>query len=229
MSGFTTTPDERVGPPPPYTTPSLEANLICRIILGILAILVSIVPMRILQRNGEFAATTLYVVVTILNVFYVVNAILWPDNNVKNWFAGYGWCDLQVYTIFPLTTVYSACVLAMMRNLANRVGLMRATSLSASEKKRRNIIECLILFPVAFVQLILTYFVLAQRYNVSTLIGCMSAYDPSWPFFVFFDLPSPIYTVGAAIYASESPPPPLLPYLRRISKHTRYQVILTEV
>jgi len=168
--------------------------------------------MRLLWRNGEFAAATLYVVVTILNVYYFVNALIWPDNNVQSWYAGYGWCDLQVYTIFPLETVYSACIFAVMRNLANRVGLMRATSLNAGERKRRNIIEALIIFPVALLQVLLTYFVLAQRYNVSTLIGCTSAYDPSWPFFVFFELPSPIYTFGAAIYASEFlPQPPLRP------------------
>lgn len=158
--------------------------------------------MKLLWRNGEFAAATLYMVTTILNIYYVVNALLWRNDNVQEWYAGYGWCDLQIYTVFALETIYSACIFAIMRNLANRLGLVRATSLSAGEKKRRNLIESLIMFPVALVQIILTYFVLAQRYNVSTLIGCTSAYDESWPL-VFFLLPSPIYAFGAACYASE--------------------------
>ncbi|KAK1769176.1 pheromone A receptor-domain-containing protein [Phialemonium atrogriseum] len=201
MSGFTTTPDERIGPGPPYSNPSLEANLFFRVCLGILAPIACWVPMRLLWRNGEFSAAAFCIVTMILNFYYVVNALLWRDNNVQNWFAGYGWCDLQVYTIFALETVYSASVFSIMRNLANRVGLMRATSLTSKEKKRRNLVEGLVLLPAALVQIIVTYLVLAQRYNVSTLIGCTSAYDTSWPFLVFFDLPSPIYAVGAAVYA----------------------------
>lgn len=203
MSGFTTTPDERIGPGPPYSNPSLEANLFFRVCLGILAPIACWVPMRLLWRNGEFSAAAFCIVTMILNFYYVVNALLWRDNNVQNWFAGYGWCDLQVYTIFALETVYSASVFSIMRNLANRVGLMRATSLTSKEKKRRNLVEGLVLLPAALVQVIVTYLVLAQRYNVSTLIGCTSAYDTSWPFLVFFDLPSPIYAVGAAVYAGE--------------------------
>ncbi|KAL1854793.1 hypothetical protein VTK73DRAFT_8699 [Phialemonium thermophilum] len=196
-----TTPAERVGPGPPYSTPGMHANLFFRVFLGALALLSCWVPMRLLWRNGELAATIFCVDVMILNLYYVVNALIWRDDNVKSWYAGYGWCDLQAYTILPLETLYAACIFAIVRNLANKVGLMRVTSLSASEKKRHNIVECLIMFPIPLFQVVFTYFILAQRYNVATLVGCGAIYDTSWPLIIVYLFPTTLLTIGAAVFA----------------------------
>ncbi|KAB5558404.1 pheromone A receptor-domain-containing protein [Coniochaeta sp. 2T2.1] len=197
---FMTTPELRQGPPPPYTHPSLVVNLVMRVFFGTLAMLCSWVPMRLLWKNGEFPAATYCCTVITLNLFSVVNALIWRDDNVKEWFSGYGWCDLQIYTTFGLQTLYSACIFATMRNLANKVGMMRATSLTTSEKRRRNLIEALIIFPFPLLQVTMTYFVLAQRYNVSTLVGCTNIYYRTWPYVVVYHVPTNTFTILTVVY-----------------------------
>ena len=157
--------------------------------------------MRLLWKNDEFSGSVFCVVVMILNFFYTVNSLIWSNDNVQEWYAGYGWCDLQSYILFAISTIYSGCVFSIMRNLANRVGLTRATSLSRAERRQRNIVDALVIFPVGLIQAVLTYFVMAQRYNISTLIGCTISYDTSWPYLAFYVVPSPVYTFGAAFYA----------------------------
>lgn len=186
-----------------YTSPSLTANLVFRVFLGILAILALCVPTKLLWRNGEFAAVVFCLDVVIFNIFYVVNSLIWPNDNVASWWAGYGWCDIQVYMQYSLETLYAACVFAIMRHLAHQVGLMRVTALTISEKRRRNLIQALVLFPIPLLQVALNYLVMAQRYDIVTLIGCVTAYDSSWPYLVFFVLPAPIFTIGAVYFASK--------------------------
>jgi pheromone a factor receptor len=215
---FTTTPQERQGSPPPYTDPSIQVNLVFRVLFGIGAILAIAVPAKLLWRHGEFAAAAFCIITMILNLFYVINALIWPDNNVQNWYAGYGWCDFQTYVVFALTTAYNICLFEVMRSLANKVGLLRVTSLTSSERRRKSLISALIIFPIPLLQVIFTYFVILRRYNVSTLIGCTAIYDPDWLFFLFFILPPPLFIFGAAGMAGESSPrkPWSLPVLTRM-------------
>lgn len=203
LPSYMTTPELRVGPPPPYTNTPLHINLFFRVFLGILGNMCCWVPMRLLWKNGEFSASIYCVAVMTLNCYYIVNALIWRDDNVKEWYAGYGWCDLQMYTVFAIQTLYSACIFAIMRNLANKVGMMRATSLTAREKRRRNLFEALIIFPFPFLQVVMTYFVLAQRYNVSTLIGCTNFYYRTWPYLIIYHIPTNAYTLLTVFYGGK--------------------------
>nr|CAO78568.1 pheromone receptor 1 [Neurospora crassa] len=195
---YTTTPEERLGPPAPYTDIGLQVNLFFRVFLGILGILIPLVPARLLWINGEFSATVHCMSTVTLNFFYVVNSLIWRDNNVKKWYAGYGWCDFHTYVFFAVETVFHTTLFDIMLGLANKIGNPRVTSLSPKEKKRKDRISALIIFGNPLLQVLLTYFIITQRYDVLTLAGCNAVFDPNGVFFVFFILPSPVFTVGAA-------------------------------
>jgi pheromone a factor receptor len=203
MASYVTTPELRVGPPPPYTNASLQINLFFRVFLGILANICCWVPMRLLWKNVEFSAAVYCVTIMTLNFYYVVNALIWQDDNVQDWFAGYGWCDIQIYTVFAIQTLYTACMFAIMRNVATKVGMMRATSLTSSERRRRTLIEALIIFPFPLLQVLMTYFVLGQRYNVSTLIGCTNMYYRTWSYLVVYHIPGNAFATLTVIFASK--------------------------
>ncbi|KAK0621293.1 pheromone A receptor-domain-containing protein [Bombardia bombarda] len=199
--GFTTTPEQRIGPDPPFTDPSIQANLFFRVLLGVVSVAVTYVPANLLWWNGELAATVFCVVNIILNTINVINSVIWSDNDVANWYAGYGWCDLQTYLVYALETVYHICLFEIMRGLANKVALRRASSLTPSERRRKRIRSSFLLFIIPLLQVILTYFVIIQRYNISTLAGCTVWYDSDWIVLIFFILPSPIFAFGAAFMA----------------------------
>nr|CCI69948.1 pheromone receptor 1 [Neurospora novoguineensis] len=197
-TSYTTTPEERLGPPAPYTDIGLQVNLFFRVFLGILGILIPLVPAKLLWINGEFGATVHCMSTVTLNFLYVVNSLIWRDNNVKKWYAGYGWCDFHTFVFFAVETIFHTTLFDIMLGLANKIGNPRVTSLSPKEKKRKDQISALIIFGNPVLQVLLTYFVITQRYNVSTLAGCNAVFDPNGLFFVFFILPSPVFTVGAA-------------------------------
>ncbi|KAK3333287.1 pheromone A receptor-domain-containing protein [Cercophora scortea] len=198
---FTTTPQERIGPGPPYTYPSLQVNLFFRVFLGLLSILVPVVPGRVLWWNGEFAATTFCVITSIINLYYVTNALLWRDDNVATWYAGYGWCDLQVYTSFPLETAYAICLFEIMRGLARKVSLERVSDFTPHERRRQHIHSALIIFSIPLVQLVLMFFVKIRRYNISTLAGCTALYDTDWIVLTVYIVPTLIFTVAGTTMA----------------------------
>ncbi|KAK1751591.1 pheromone A receptor-domain-containing protein [Echria macrotheca] len=199
--GFTTTPEQRLGPGPPYTTPALQANLFFRVFLGILAIIISFVPARLLWRNGEFAATIFSGCIVLRVLGYVINALIWRDDNVATWYAGYGWCDLQVYVDFGMDTAFNASLFEIMRGLYIKLTLNRVTSLTTSERRRQQLTSAAIIFAFPLLQVILNYLVMFRRYNVSTLIGCTTIWHFDWLFLTFYVLPTPVYIVLAAILA----------------------------
>lgn len=209
---WTTTPELRLGPGAPFTDTSLQVNLFFRVALGIIAIFISFVPARLLWWNGEFAGTVFCLNIIISNFFYVLNALIWHDNNVETWWAGYGWCDLQVYIVFALQTSYNICLFEIMRGLASKVSAQQLGALTAAEKRRQHLISALIIFILPLLQVVLTYFILMRRYNVSTLAGCTAVYDPNWIFLLFFVIPSPLFIVGASTMAGKWYPRPFRIY-----------------
>lgn len=201
--GFTTTPDERIGPGPPYSYPTLQVNLFFRIFLGFISLFVTWVPARLLWRNGEFAGAVLCVTLLVINFLTVVNALIWRDNNVAEWWAGYGWCDIQAYVQFALHSAFNISLFEIMRSLASKVALNRAVTLTARERRRQRIISAAVIFTVPVIQIVLTYFVIVGRYNVSTLVGCSPVYFPSWIYLVFYIVPTPVFIFLATAMAGE--------------------------
>ncbi|KAK8041898.1 pheromone receptor [Apiospora rasikravindrae] len=180
---------------------SLQANLVCRVLFAIIGTLFCWVPFRLLLRNGEFAAVVFIVGVVITNFFTMINSLLWRNDYWGLWWDGQGWCDLQVWLVGPLQTIYAAAILAIMRHLAEQVGMMRVTTLSAQEKRRRNLIQALIIFPLPLVQLAFTWFDLAQRYIIGTLVGCSAVYDNSWPKIFVYSAPPMVFSLASVPYA----------------------------
>ncbi|KAI1169534.1 GPCR fungal pheromone mating factor [Nemania sp. FL0916] len=180
--------------------PGLAANCVTRVIFAFLSILINWVPFRLLLRNGEFAAVVFIVDVAILNFFTIINSLIWHDDNWEMWWDGTGLCDVEVYLFVPLQTVYAASIFTIIYRLAEQVKATRVGQVRG-EKTRRNIRQAAIIFTIPVIQLIWTYFDLAQRYIIGTLIGCSAIYDSSWPKNVFFDAPPAVFAVFSVPYA----------------------------
>ncbi|KAI1094418.1 pheromone A receptor-domain-containing protein [Rostrohypoxylon terebratum] len=179
----------------------LTVNLSFRVILSIIGTVFCWVPFRLLWRNGDFAAVVLIIDVALMNLFTVLNSLIWNSDNWDKWWLGTGLCDVEVYLWMPLQTIYAGAILAIIRQLAYQVKLTRASQLSRSERKVRAIQQAAIIFPFAGFQLVFTWFDLAQRYNIGTLIGCIASYDNSWPRFIVYDTPPTVFVMACVPYA----------------------------
>ncbi|RFU79987.1 pheromone receptor [Trichoderma arundinaceum] len=202
--------------PPSYTNPSLTANLICRVLFGILANLACLVPLQLLYRNGEFAAALFIINVEMQNLRNIVNSLIWRNDDMASWWPGYGLCDFDPYLHNFGIGLFATCLLAIMRNLAIQVGSLRANPLTRKEKQRRNIVQALIIFPLPLLQVAWTYPLTQQRYYVGTLFGCSWLNAPTWPYIVFEVLPPALVSLATTGYA-------ILIYIRfrEISKTTQ--------
>ncbi|KAF4816899.1 Pheromone a factor receptor [Colletotrichum tropicale] len=188
-------------PTAPYTTPSMKANLICRVVSACLANLVCLIPLRNLYRNGEFAAAVFVSTVILLNLLTVVNSLIWRDDNIKEWWRGWIWCDIHPYLYQPALTIYATSIAAIMRNLAEQVNLDRAGPLTTIEKRKRMWFQALIIFPLPVIQVGWLYPLAGQRYVIGTLKGCLWSTTPNWPCIVFFLLPIPVVTLMTGFYS----------------------------
>lgn len=185
----------------PYNTPALKADLVLRVIFAILGNLVCLVPLRLLYRNGEFAAALLILVVEVRNVQAVLYALIWQNNDMKSWWPGYGLCDIHPFIYNASVGLYVTCIFAIMRNLAHQVGLLRVNPLSVKERRRKNIIQALIIFPLPIIQMALTWPHTSQRYIIAPVTGCIWNPYPTWPFLVFFVIIHMGVCIGASVYA----------------------------
>jgi pheromone a factor receptor len=183
--------------------PSTEQllNIIMRCILHLAAFVACVVPMHLFCRNGELSGATLVASSAIMNLYHFANTLTWHNDDVANWPRAYGWCDIQLASAVPLETLVAASTCAILRNVANQISSLRATAPRSSEKRRKNLIHALIIFPVPLLQVVLYFFVIGMRYNISAIIGCQAVFQTNWVFLVFFLLPCPIFSLCAGYYA----------------------------
>ncbi|PHH52753.1 Pheromone receptor 1 [Ceratocystis fimbriata CBS 114723] len=180
--------------------PGHIANLVCRVVFGIIALLMCLVPLRLLYRNGEFAATVLVISVLITIVFFLADALIWSSLDTSTWWNGVGYCDIHVYLLLCAQTTVVASIFAIMRNLAVNINMMRAGPMTKRERKRKNMIQALIIFPVPLLQLAWIYPISSQRYGIVPLSGCVNRVYSSWPV-LFLILPQVIFPCLTAVYA----------------------------
>ncbi|KAF5026057.1 hypothetical protein F66182_1849 [Fusarium sp. NRRL 66182] len=160
--------------PENITSPSLTANLFCRVILAILANLACLVPLKNLYHTGEFAAVIFILNIEWANLETITNALIWRNDDTGSWWSGEGLCDVNPYTQNFSNALFGTCLLAIMRNLAQQVGLLRVNPLTVREKRRRNLVQSFIMFPLPIIQLCWTWPLTTQRYAVVSLTGFLT-------------------------------------------------------
>lgn len=187
--------------PGTITTPSLTINLVSRLLLAVIANLACIVPLKNLYRNGEFAAVVFIANIQWANLDTIINALIWRNDDTSKWWSGEGFCDLNPYYTNFTNALFGTCLLAIMRNLAQQVGLLRANPLTVHERRRRNLVQALIMFPLPLLQAAWVWPLTTQRYAVATLAGCSWVAWPSWPYMTFFVIAPVVVALVTSVYA----------------------------
>lgn len=164
----------------PFVTPALTANLALRLLFAFLVFPLCAVPLRLLAKNSEFAAVVFIVNLFLANLDIIVNSLLYRTDDTSTWYSGEGLCDVVNHSRNFSLALYETCLLAIMRNLAIQVGLLQAHPLSTRDKRRRNLVQALIMFPIPVLRVALTYPLQYQRYSIGTLVGCSYQTTPNW-------------------------------------------------
>lgn len=190
--------------PEPYSTPGSQADLYLKLVFSCIGNLVCLIPMRNLYRHGEFAAVLFIIIVEIRNIQTFIYGLLWPNNNMDGWWLGWGLCDIHPFIYNASIGLFATCLLAIMRNLAHQVGLLRVNPLTIKERRRKNVIQALIIFPLPIIMLAFTWPLTSQRYVIAGGMGCMWTLVPAWPAIVFFALGPVVVATITVFYACKA-------------------------
>lgn len=156
-------------------------------------------------RQANVAAGSIILWLMLHNFFNSVNALIWPRDNVQEWWDGRVWCDIHVRIQVGSYIGAAASSAVIMRKLARVMDTRNITvSTSRSSKTRERIWEILWCWAAPMALVIVYYVVQSARYFIYGIVGCVPAYDPSWLSLVLNVLWFPVTTMFAAYWSSES-------------------------
>ncbi|KAI4199122.1 MAG: hypothetical protein LQ350_004812 [Teloschistes chrysophthalmus] len=89
-------------------------------------------------KNRNLAASNLIAWTILFNLFSFVNALVWPTDDIPNWFHGFVLCDIEAKLQLAATFGISGSLACIMRSLAKVLDTKR-TVLSLT-KRQRNVV-----------------------------------------------------------------------------------------
>ena len=174
-------------------------------LLTLLTILLSIAPLIWHIKNRNLAASSLICWIVLNNIFYFINALVWPNDDLDSWWRGYGLCDLEVKLQVAVTIGIPASLVCIMRNLAAVLDTSRTVlQPTPAQWRRRYAIESLLCFGAPIYMIIIHYVVQNIRYYIFAISGCVPGFDDSWPSILLVEVWSPFFNIVAAYYSSKS-------------------------
>ncbi|KAK0285690.1 a-factor receptor [Friedmanniomyces endolithicus] len=112
-------------PTTPTTAPYPAAIALAT--LSLLVILLLLSPMSWHLRNRNVGATFLVAWTILINLQTLINALLWPHDDIAFWYNGAGLCDVEVKVQIAFSVAAPAALAAVLRALANALDTSRAT------------------------------------------------------------------------------------------------------
>jgi pheromone a factor receptor len=172
--------------------------------LSLLAIILDIPPFLWHLRNRNAAAASVVFWILIMNVTVFVNALIWPTDDIENWFSGVGLCDIEVKLFVGATGAVPGALVCIMRGLAKVLDTENSVVASSRGARRRQmIIDSLLCVGVPVYLMAVHYVVQHIRFYVWGISGCNTPYDETWlPVALVFIWP-PIITLFSAYFAGK--------------------------
>jgi pheromone a factor receptor len=152
------------------------------------------------QRN--VAAGSLILWVILLNLFNSINPLIWPRDNLTEWWSGSIWCDINVRVQIGAQVGMVASIAMILRKLAIVMDTRNMTvSCNRGSRIRSQILEFAWCCGYPFALIIVYYTVQSIRYFIYAIEGCISGYHVSWASVVLGAMWAPLTMVAGVYYA----------------------------
>ncbi|KAJ5177139.1 uncharacterized protein N7482_003016 [Penicillium canariense] len=170
-------------------------------VLSLCAIVVCIVPLILHAKNRNLPATSLICWTIVLNLLNIINAFIWPTDNVDLWWDGTGFCDIEVKIMVSSYVAFPGALVGIFRGLAIVLDTTSATLVPSKAQRWRNrSIELLFCVVVPVIAMITHIVWQKSRYLLFAISGCVNNFDESWVSFVLAYMWPPIICLIAAYY-----------------------------
>lgn len=170
-------------------------------VLSFFSIILAIPPLVLHGKNRNFPATTLIFWSIIFNLFNIINAFIWPTDDMAPRWDGAGLCDIEVKLMAASYMGIPGSLVCIFRSLAVVLDTDRATLVPSKGQRWRNrFMEILFCVAVPVVAMITQTVWQKSRYILYAISGCVNDYDESWVSFMLAWIWPPIICLIAAYY-----------------------------
>lgn len=173
-------------------------------VLACATMVINIVPFVWHVKNRNLAAASLVFWIILLLFFDFINALIWPNDDIVNWFKGFVLCDIEVKIMLGATVGIPGSLASITRNLAMVLDTDKPIlSHSAAQRRRKLMIDILFSFGFPVYMMAIHYVVQPSRYYIYAIAGCVVSFDPSWPSVVLLWIWPSVLSLIGVIYSGE--------------------------
>lgn len=188
-------------------TVTLSPAAIAVPLLACTIMIINIAPFiwHVKNRNLSAASLVFWIVLTLF--FDFINALIWPTDDIVNWFKGFVLCDVEVKLMLGATVGIPGSLASIMRNLAMVLNTEKPVLMSTPAQRRRKLlIESFLSFGFPAYMMAIHYVVQPSRYYIYAIAGCVVSFDDSWPTVVLMWIwPSVLSLVGVFYSGNVNP------------------------
>lgn len=197
----------------------VSAQAIAAPIISFLALLLCIPPLVWHSSNRNLAASFLTAFVIICDLLNIINAIIWPTDDVNSWWNGSILCDIQVKLNIGIQVGMPGALVCIFRNLALVMDTENTVLVPSKTQRLRAVaIELFFCAGIPVLAMVAHFIVQPNRYFIIAIAGCSVSYDDSWLAILLSITWPPIICLIAAVYCGMLSP--------STSLHTRCIMIL---
>ena len=150
-------------------------------VTAFVSVLLSIIPLVLHCKNRNVAASSLILWYILLNIFNIINALIWPTDDIDSWWDGKGLCDIEVKVMIASYVAIPGTLVCIFRTLAQVLDTSRANLVPTQSQRWWNHAVVLSFCAIAPVIAMLTHYVYqSNRYILYAIAGCLNNYDRSW-------------------------------------------------
>lgn len=154
-------------------------------LLSLISLLIGIVPLFLHAKNRNYPASCLICWFSILNLFNIINAFIWPHDNIETWWSGVGLCDVEVKLMTASYVAVPGTLVCIFRGLSCVLDTRSATVVPSRQQRWRSRFMLILFCAVVPVIAMITNIVYqARRYYLFGIAGCVNNYDQSFMSFV---------------------------------------------
>ena len=173
-------------------------------VLACATMVINIAPFiwHVKNRNLSAASLVFWIVLTLF--FDFINALIWPKDDIANWFKGFLLCDIEVKLMLGATVGIPGSLASIMKNLAMVLDTEKPIlSHTLAQRRRKLMIEILFSFGFPAYMMAIHYVVQPSRYYIYSIAGCVVSFDDSWPTVVLMWIWPSVLSLIGVFYSGE--------------------------
>lgn len=178
-----------------------SAQSIAAPILSFLALLLCLPPLVWHCSNRNLAASFMTAFVIICDLFNIMNAVIWPTDDVNSWWDGSVLCDIQVKMNIGIQVGMPGALVCIFRSLALVMDTENTVLVPSKAQRIRAVAVELFFCAVLPVLAMVGHFIVQpNRYFIFAIAGCNVSYDDSWLAILLSITWPPVICLIAAFY-----------------------------